>query len=77
MTIDTLIMLGGAVVAVLPFLGFPHTWDNVIYFIAGVCIIALGIAVRRRGERLRVREKKTPRGFVEAAPYHQGEHEEL
>lgn len=49
MTLDTLIMLSGALVAVLPFLGFPNSWDNVIFFLAGVFVIALGITVRRRG----------------------------
>ncbi len=48
MTIDALIMLGGAFVAVLPFLGFPNSWDTFFFFCAGVFIIALGIVVRRR-----------------------------
>jgi hypothetical protein len=54
MTLDTLIMLAGASVAVLPFLGFPDTWDTILFFIAGVIIIGLGIVVRRKeGERER------------------------
>ena len=48
MTIDTLIMFSGAFVAVLPFLGFPNSWDRVLFFLAGVFVIALGIVVRRR-----------------------------
>lgn len=48
MTLDALIMLAGAFVAVLPSLGFPNSWDNVLLFLAGVFIIALGIVVRRR-----------------------------
>lgn len=48
MTIDALIMLAGAFVAGLPFLGFPNSWDTVFFFIAGAFIIALGIVVRRR-----------------------------
>lgn len=48
MTIDALIMLGGAFVAVLPFLGFPNSWDTFFFICAGVFIIALGIVVRRR-----------------------------
>ena len=51
MSLDALIMLAGAFVAVLPFLGFPNSWDNVLFFLAGVFIIALGIVVRRRGEK--------------------------
>lgn len=49
MTLDTIIMLAGALVALLPFLGFPESWDMVIFFLLGVLVIGLGIAVRRRG----------------------------
>gem|GEM_PF-2082238 len=51
MTIDALIMLLGAFVLIEPHLGFPTTWDNILLFVAGVLIVALGIAVRRRGLR--------------------------
>lgn len=62
MTLDTLIMLAGAFVAVLPFLGFPNSWDTVLFFIAGVVIIGLGIVVRRKeGERL-TQERKMREG---------------
>ena len=47
MTLDALIMLAGVFVAVLPFLGFPNSWDTALLFIAGVLIIVLGIVVRR------------------------------
>jgi hypothetical protein len=52
MTLDTLIMLAGAFVAVLPFLGFPNSWDTVLLFLAGIFVIVLGIAVRRRSHRI-------------------------
>jgi hypothetical protein len=48
MTLDTLIMLAGALVALLPFLGFPDWVDTWIFFALGIAVIALGIAVRRR-----------------------------
>ena len=48
MTIDALLMAAGAFVAVLPYLGFPNSWDTVFFFIAGLFIIGLGIVVRRR-----------------------------
>ena len=48
MTLDAVIMLAGALVALLPFLGFPNSWDNNILFIVGIFVIALGIIVRRR-----------------------------
>ena len=48
MTLDALVIFAGGVVATLPFLGFPSTWDHAVYFFAGIFVIVLGIAVRRR-----------------------------
>ena len=48
MTVDTLIMLAGAIVALLPFLGFPNSWDSIFFLLLGIFVIALGIVVRRR-----------------------------
>lgn len=65
MTVDTLIMFSGAFVAVLPFLGFPNSWDTALLFLAGVLIIGLGIVVRRHSHR-------TPRSgdtYVESVPH--------
>jgi len=52
MTLDTVIMLFGAIVAVLPFLQFPQNWTDFLAFIAGIIIIGLGIAVRRRSSHM-------------------------
>ncbi|MBV9159672.1 MAG: hypothetical protein JO019_03715 [Candidatus Kaiserbacteria bacterium] len=52
MTLDTLIILAGVLTATLPFLGFPHSWDTVFFFLLGVFVIALGIVVRRRRKDL-------------------------
>lgn len=54
MTLDTLIMLAGVLVALLPFLGFPSSWDTVFFFLLGILVIGLGIAVRRRARVSRV-----------------------
>ena len=52
MTLDALIMLAGAFVALLPFLGFPTDWVTILSFLAGIFIVALGITLRRRaGQR--------------------------
>ena len=45
-------MLAGALVAVMPFLGFPASFDTVIFFVLGVVVISLGIIVRRRGSMM-------------------------
>lgn len=75
MTLDTLIMLAGAFVATLPFLGFPNSWDSALLFIAGVLIIGLGIIVRRNCKNLDV-SNPAPREshFVEHMPRPQNEH---
>lgn len=52
MTLDTLIILSGALVAFLSIAGFPPSIYKPMFFILGFFVIALGIIVRRaRGER--------------------------
>ena len=75
MTLDTLVMLAGAFVATLPFLGFPNSWDTVLFFLAGIFIIGLGIVVRRRSEPEFPASERNGRTFVENDP--PGTHETL
>ncbi|MDR3570868.1 MAG: hypothetical protein P4L81_01575 [Candidatus Pacebacteria bacterium] len=67
MTLDTVIMLFGAFVAVLPFLQFPQDWTDFFAFVAGIIIIGLGIAVRRRGLRHNLAADQAQL-FTEAGP---------
>lgn len=67
MTLDALIMLSGAFIATLPFLGLPNSWDTVLFFVAGVFVIGLGITVRRR-------EKDSGSASSHAAPQHFVDH---
>lgn len=60
-------MLFGALVAVLPFLGFTVDMQKWAFFIVGLIVIALGIAVRRRGTRLRDSRRRKGE-FVESMP---------
>ena len=60
MTLDALIIFAGSFVAVLPFLGFPSSWDRVLFLLAGIFVIGLGIALRRRGYP----EKKEPQNEI-------------
>jgi len=48
MSLDALIMFCGALVALLPFLGFPNSWDAVMFLVLGLIIVVLGVVVRRR-----------------------------
>lgn len=67
MTLDSVIMLVGAIIALLPFLGFPQRWDTVLFFLLGVVVIALGIAVRRGGSKLaRPQPPKRTAAYVES-----------
>lgn len=74
MTLDTLIIGSGAFVALLPFLGFPNSWDTVLLFLAGIFIVGLGIAARRRRgaeesmKRLSAQAGKRAETFVESVP---------
>lgn len=71
MTVDALIILSGAFVAALPFLGFPNSWDTFFFLAAGVFTVALGIVVRRRlGQTQRApRQEESSESF----PRHENE----
>ncbi len=74
MTLDTLIICAGAFVTLLPFLGFPNSWDTALFFLAGVFIVGLGIVVRRRRgaeetmKRLSAQAGKRAATFSESLP---------
>ena len=65
MTLDALIIIAGLLVAILPFLGFPIQWDNVLLVALGVGVITLGIILRRRIARRTTQAHHT---FAESAP---------
>lgn len=71
MTLDTVIMLTGAAIALLPFLGFPQRWDTVLFFLLGVLVIALGIIVRRRGPHPGAQRSARTGTFVETGSTHE------
>lgn len=75
MTVDAWLIFFGALVAVLPYLGFPSDWDTVILLVSGVSIAFLGIIVRRRGLIPRVRRQRKPSVYVESVPRENGAHE--
>ncbi len=72
MSLDALIMFSGFLVALIPFLGFPNSWDSIIFLVLGIFIIGLGIIVRRRGKARKIKAP-TENVFVEDAP--PGSHE--
>ncbi len=68
MTIDSLILLAGGLIAVLPFLGIPNRIDSVIFALLGVFVISLGIVIRRRKERKPKRRVPRDSQFIENTP---------
>lgn len=72
MTLDAIIMLTGGAIAVLPFLGFPASWDDVFFSLLGVLVLVLGIAVRRNAHHALMEKKQNAQGqsgiFVESTP---------
>lgn len=63
-------MLFGALVAVMPFLGFTVDMQKWIIFVLGLIVIALGIAVRRRGQ-VKPPSRRRRGEFVESSPAEQ------
>ena len=65
-------MLIGAIVAILPHLGFPDSIDSALYFLLGCAVIAVGIVVRRRFSHSPIFERRSMHirkdTFVEATP---------
>ena len=68
MTLDTMIMLAGAFVAVLPFLGFPNSWDSALLFIVGALVVVLGMLVRRERNEDARSFSRNGDTFVESRP---------
>ncbi len=44
---DLIIIVLGALVALVPFLGFPNRWDTVIFVVSGISIVVLMFMLRR------------------------------
>jgi hypothetical protein len=49
-------MLLGVLVALVPFLGFPNSWDRVIFLVLGGLVVGLGIVLRRNAVARRARK---------------------
>lgn len=69
MTKDVLLMLLGGLVAFLPFLGFPSTWDTILLVVFGICVVLLGVAVRRSGANRSVARSDQSAKEPAASPY--------
>jgi hypothetical protein len=64
----------GVWVAVLPFLGFPTSWKQILSITTGVAIIIISyLYLRRRA----IPKTKTEQTFIESAPHSKKNHEEI
>ena len=70
MSTDTLIIFSGVLTALISFSGFPSSWKDWMFLTLGVCIIVLGIVMRRRGKKLvtTLAKRQRRRGVVESVP---------
>lgn len=66
MSLDAFIMLIGAIIAALPFSGFPHAWLQWIMFGFGVLVFALGTVVRRKMSK-KMRQQEIPFDAIDQA----------
>ncbi|MDB5187755.1 MAG: hypothetical protein JWO50_275 [Candidatus Kaiserbacteria bacterium] len=66
MTLDALIMLTGVLTVVLPYLGFPSSWDRPLYTFFGIVFIMCGVTLRRRGHAVVVPPPNAE--FVDSQP---------
>ena len=57
MTKELAVIILGAWVALVPFLGFPHSWDAPLLLIVGCMLVVLGFLVRN--DRVRIEEERS------------------
>lgn len=65
---DILVIIFGAWVAIQSFLGLPLFWDTIVYVILGLCIVGLGVLLRRDSLHRRENETRQSETFAENAP---------
>ena len=60
-----IILILGVWVAVLPYLGFPYSWKNVLFILSGLGLIYVGFILYKESESKEVKEEKTFDNFSE------------
>ncbi len=67
MSKDTILFLCGLGVGILPFLGFPQSWREIIFVVLGIIIVVVAISLRREFmARERRREASRSGVFIES-----------
>jgi hypothetical protein len=63
MSKDLIVIILGILVAIMPFLGFPRSWETIIFLISGLIIAILGLILRGKliaySSRMFSSEKRT------------------
>ncbi len=71
MTVDTLIMFAGVLVAIAPFIGLPGSPSGFlawVFFFLGVIVVSLGITVRRGINPSKRMQKKAQESIITPPP---------
>lgn len=54
----------GVLVIIAPFLGFPNSWDNIIYPILGLIILVMSFYFSRKISSIAEKQEKSLKGNV-------------
>jgi hypothetical protein len=66
---ELLIITLGIFVTILPFLGFPSSWDTALFVISGISIAALGTLIRREAIARHAREAHRTESYTQTPDY--------
>jgi hypothetical protein len=68
------VMILGAWIALVPYLGFPRSWDEPMLVISGLLLVLVGFLLRHHAlERLK-RQSRRSDSFAENTPAHDREY---
>ena len=68
MNIKRLLISIGVLIVVLPFLGFPNSWDTFLFVLLGLFIIGLSFSIKETKHKNSLPEHNTASSFVEHNP---------
>ncbi len=63
----------GVWIAVLPYLGFPSFWRNILFTLSGLILIYFGYAMYHENSKKKISQRKTFDNFSENHDFHEKE----
>lgn len=67
----------GVWIAVLPFLGFPSSWKNILFTLSGIILVYLSYIFYRTGYKTKESQKKMSDNFRENHDFHENRFETI